>query len=299
MSAAERAGKFFLSCVEDERLLQEMQKLVEECLAEGVSEAEFVHRATRLLDELIDPATGRPYHDPEAIQELPYDERIKRDRDVSVLDSAARLKLIFRTQNALAQGVKQWLRDSRPDRLERYPAWRFVRQPGAKTKRTDHVLHEEDVRLITDMPYWLARNDPSFGGFNNPFPPFGYNSWMRVERVSRAEAEQLGLLQPGEPITIPPEMEALAQVVRGQTVDQSNSASIDSLPPDAQKRVKERCEEAGLTLEPSPDGKSLTARVNDASDDDAEVMLDIIDLVGEEEAKDVIDFLFSARAFNL
>lgn len=298
LTAQERAGKFFIACVEDERLLLELQKLVDECIDEGVSEAEFVHRASLLLGEITDPATGRPYYDPAGREGLTDEEHIAYDRDVTNLDSSARLKLLFRTQSEIAHGVQFWLECMEPRRLAMYPAWRFVRQPGARTKREDHVEHENDVRLITDYDYWLARNSPDFGGFNNPYPPFGYNSWMRVEPVPREEAEALGLIAPGEPVTVPPELEALLAVAWEHAIDQSNTASISSLPPEAQERIIQRCENAGLTLTPTPDGKSLTARLlmDEAEEDDADVLEQILDMLEEEE--NLFDSIFGANPYG-
>lgn len=83
-----------------------------------------------------------------------------------------------------------------------YPGWKFVRNPGAKTFRKDHVEHQGEVRLKTDFDYWLARNDPSFGGFNNPYPPFGFNSWMWTSPVSRAKCVRLGLVAEGEEVSL-------------------------------------------------------------------------------------------------
>lgn len=280
-----RAGKFFLACVEDERLLLAMHKLVDECMQEGVSEDEFIHRAFLMLGEIEDPATGRPYYDPAARQDMPYDERVAYDNDVKNIDARARLKLIFRTQSELAAGYATWQKALDPDNLRRFPAWRFVRQPGAKIKRPDHVEHENEVRLISDTAYWLARNSPDQGGFNNPFPPFGYNSWMRVERVSRKEAVKLGLLAKDEEPAPPPDADRWSL---RQAVEQANTASLDSLPPESVERIKERCRDAGLTLTTAENG-AYTAKPAPAkpapplpfSDDLEEELNDLMRMLGE------------------
>lgn len=247
-----RAGKFFLACVEDERLLLAMHKLVDDCMQAGVSEDEFIHRAFLMLGEITDPLTGRPYYDPaRRMAEMSYEERIAYDNSTSHIDARARLKLIFRTQSELAAGYAQWQKALESDNLRRFPAWRFVRQPGARIKRPDHVEHENEVRLISDTEYWLARNSPDQGGFNNPFPPFGYNSWMRVERVSCKEAVKLGLLAKDEEPTPPPDADRWSL---RQAVEQANTASLDTLPPESVERIKERCREAGITLTPAASG---------------------------------------------
>ena len=279
-----RAGKFFLACVEDERLLLDMHKLVDACMQEGVSEDEFIHRAFLMLGEITDPLTGRPYYDPaRQMEEMTPEERIAYDNSVTHLDSRARLKLIYRTQRELAAGYAQWQNALEPNNLRRFPAWRFVRQPGARTKRPDHVEHENEVRLISDTAYWLARNSPDQGGFNQPFPPFGYNSWMRVERVSRKEAIKLGLLAKDEEPTPPPDAHRWSL---RKIIEQANTASLDSLPPESVERIKTRCREAGLELLPADTG-GYTAKPAPAapfipfSDDLEEELNDLLRMLEE------------------
>ena len=144
-----------------------------------------------------------------------------------------------------------------PVRLQRYPGWRFVRQPGARIKRKDHVEHEDEVRLKTDYEFWMARNSPDQGGFNQPIPPFGYNSWMVVQEVSREECEALGLLAPGEPVRVPAEYarfgimptgSGAAGVSLGALLGNSAVASVRGLPDEAKQRIVERCAEAGAVV---------------------------------------------------
>ena len=55
------------------------------------------------------------------------------------------------------------------------------------------------MRLKTDYQFWAQEmNAKSLGGFEVPWPPYGFNSYMEQEDVSRAEAERLGLLKKGD-----------------------------------------------------------------------------------------------------
>lgn len=234
---AVRNNAFFSACVEDERVLAVLKGLVDEALAEGLSPAEFVRRALVMLEgiRLTPPEDG-------AAREV-FEESI------GVLYDPERLRLILRTQEQLASGYAAFCKAFERVHLLLNPGWRFERQPGAKTKREDHVKHEGAVRLKTDWQFWLARNDPSFGGFGNPYAPFGFNSWMRTFPVSREECERLGLLQPGETVTIPDE---LFDWNLPETLRRMGTASTLDLPKDAVDRIIDRCKEEGVQVEPVP-----------------------------------------------
>ncbi len=234
---AVRNNAFFSACVEDERVLAALKGLVDEALAEGLSPQEFVRRALVMLEgiRLTPPEDG-------AAREV-FEESI------GVLYDPERLRLILRTQEQLASGYAAFCKAFERVHLLLNPGWRFVRQPGAKTKREDHVKHEGAVRLKTDWQFWLARNDPSFGGFGNPYAPFGFNSWMRTFPVSREECEKLGLLKPGETVTIP---DALFDWNLPETLRRMGTASTAELPKDAVDRIIDRCKEEGVQVEPVP-----------------------------------------------
>lgn len=251
-----RRSRFFMAQVEDERLLDFFRGLCDEAIRGGISEAEFVHRAKLALAELDDP-DGKPYYDPQRYG-LTEQDRLKYDANVRHIDSTARLKLIFRTQWELAAGQQEWESTLDPDWLAMFPGWRFVRQPGAKIKRKDHASHEGDVRLVTDTAYWLARNSPDQGGFNNPFPPFGYNSWMHCEPVSREECEQLGLLKKGEKINVPPELERWKLPA---AVEQSGAVSLKSLSAEGKEHLQARAAREGMQLHDTQDGRTLSLPV--------------------------------------
>ncbi len=234
---AVRNNAFFSACVEDERVLAALKGLVDDALAEGLSPQEFVRRALVML---------------EGIRLTPPEDDAAREvfeESIGVLYDPERLRLILRTQEQLASGYAAFCKAFERVHLLLNPGWRFVRQPGAKTKREDHVKHEGAVRLKTDWQFWLARNDPSFGGFGNPYAPFGFNSWMRTFPVSREECEKLGLLKPGETVTIP---DALFDWNLPETLRRMGTASTLDLPKDAVDRIIDRCKEEGVEVEPVP-----------------------------------------------
>lgn len=203
LSAVACEDKFFSSKQENKRLLGRLYMLIkdylsgdQEVLPNGEtaikvgSAADFSNQALQWLqtEGLVSPdAEGPKYHN-----------------DVKNIGALARLKLIFKTNVRQSIGAAQWEASMKPANLKAWPAFRFIRMPGAKTKRLVHVINEDAVRLKTDFTFWADEmNAASLGGFEVPWPPFGFNSYMDQEPVSRAECERLGLLKPGEPLKRP------------------------------------------------------------------------------------------------
>lgn len=121
------------------------------------------------------------------------------DDRLSNIASAERLKLVFNTNIQQAQQLATWQRKvSNPTYINAYPAARFVRTPGATDPRPRHVAAEGQVRRWDDFEFWLYQNAADIGGFEVPWGPFGFNSYMLQEPVKRKEAERLGLVKPGE-----------------------------------------------------------------------------------------------------
>ena len=103
-------------------------------------------------------------------------------------------------QTQSAHDYTYWKQGMNPDVLDAFPAQRFIRERDVKTPRPVHQQNEGVVQLKSDLPFWLAMNDPAFGGFGVPYGPWGFNSGMGVEDEDRETAEGLGLLQPGQKV---------------------------------------------------------------------------------------------------
>lgn len=200
LSAQVRLGAFFSAQVESERYLLGLRAMVAGAMEEGVTEGEFLHRVRAWLQMEADELGLEAPSD--RLERMSPEEVQSYERDVRKPDSLARLRLIFRTQAEMCAGLTEWRRGMEPMQLRLFPAWRFIRRPGAKTFRADHVEHEDEIHLKADLAWWMARNDPEFGGFGNPWPPFGFNSWMWIVPVSRAECERLGVLRPGQKVDL-------------------------------------------------------------------------------------------------
>jgi hypothetical protein len=126
------------------------------------------------------------------------------DDNIKNIAGASRLKLIFNTNIEQAQTFANWQRIvTSPLLINQFPAARFMRRPGAKIKRPRHVANEREVRRLDDFAFWLFQNAPDIGGFDVPWGPFGFNSYMVQEFVPRAVAERLGLVGKDERVTPP------------------------------------------------------------------------------------------------
>lgn len=236
VDAAVRATSFFSACVEDERVLRGLQGMVQAAMEEGMSMQEFVTEALNMLDFIR--------------LEAPEGEKEKKvfKYSIDTLYSPERLRLIYRTQEQLAHGYAAFCEAYEKDWLDEFPAWEFVRQPGAKEdqKRPDHVAHEGDIRLKTDLQYWLDRNSFDQGGFGNPYGPWGYNSWMRTYDVDRETCELLGLLKPGERVKPPKE---LANWNLPGLLQQLGTAGMAELDAEQADSIAERCKEVGVPVQ--------------------------------------------------
>lgn len=233
---AVRASSFFSACVEDERVLGALQEMVQRAMEQGMGMAEFVRQTLHMLED---------------IRLTPPEDEAEKEKfkySIDTLYSAERLRLIYRTQEQLANGYAAFCEAYEPDWLDMFPAWQFVRVPGAREdqKRPDHVAHEGEIRLKTDLQFWLDRNSFDQGGFGNPHGPWGYNSWMETFDVDRETCEMLGLLEKGERVRPPME---LANWNLPNVLQQIGTASVAGLDAVAVERVQERCREVGVPVQ--------------------------------------------------
>jgi hypothetical protein len=141
------------------------------------------------------------------------------------IGESMRMELFQRVPQEVAQGAGEFVRQNESvEELEEYPALKLVRgyarrvprgsteKPGDDNWETrweaagGELVNGEMVALKSD-PVWQALGDGE-GGYDdtlgNPFPPFGFNSGMVVESVSRKEAIELGLMEEGDEVNAAP-----------------------------------------------------------------------------------------------
>lgn len=117
--------------------------------------------------------------------------------------SRTRLGLIYDMQLRMAQGFAQRKMDLDADVLDAFPAQELVREEDRKMPRDwesrwtaagGELIDGRMVALKTD-PIWTK-----ISRFGTPWPPFDFGSGMGLNDISRDEAEQLGLIEPGAPV---------------------------------------------------------------------------------------------------
>lgn len=124
--------------------------------------------------------------------------------DVQRLGSMSRLRLIFDTNVRQAYGYGQWKQGMTPEALKAFPAARLVRRRGVAEARPRHAANIGEVRPKTDLYWWASyQNSPEIGGFGVPWGPYGFNSGVDQQNVSREEAEALGVPLPPPPDDLP------------------------------------------------------------------------------------------------
>lgn len=258
LSAVAHEDKFFSSKQENKRLLGRLYMLIKDYLS-GETEtlpngetvikvggaADFSNQALQWLqtEGLVPPdAEGTKYHN-----------------DVKNIGALARLKLIFKTNVRQSIGAAQWEASMKPTNLKAWPAFRFIRFPGAKTKRLVHIINEDAVRLKTDFTFWADEmNAASLGGFEVPWPPFGFNSYMDQEPVSRAECEKIGLLTPGQPLKRPDATKYGIDLI--ERYGYGKKASTAKLPEELKARLKKVYEDRWGVKQDKPDEVVFPAR---------------------------------------
>jgi hypothetical protein len=185
--AALRERAFFSSQIESLRVLQRARSGIadflqssRETLPNGQtalksgSRAQFVDSMkTFLAKEGIDRTTG----------------------GLTDITSDPRLGLIFDTQVRQANDYGYWREGQDADVLDAFPAQRFIRVQDVKDPRDAHTQYEDQVYLKND-PIWTRINED----FGVPWGPWGWGCGHDVEDVSREEAEELGLLSPGQEV---------------------------------------------------------------------------------------------------
>jgi hypothetical protein len=117
--------------------------------------------------------------------------------------SRTRLGLIFDMQLRMAQGFAQRKMDLDSDVLDAFPAQELVREEDRKMPRDWESRWTAAGGELTDGRMVALKTDPvwtKISRFGTPWPPFDFGSGMGLNDISRDEAEQLGLIEPGAPV---------------------------------------------------------------------------------------------------
>jgi hypothetical protein len=152
-------------------------------------------------------------------------------KDITDIRSVARLRLIFDTNVRQAYGYGQWKQGMKPAVLKAFPAARLIRERGVKEPRPRHQNNLGEVRLKTDPRWAEFHNATEIGGFGVPWGPYGFQSGVTQEDVSRRDARKLGL----EIIDVESEVRDMPD----KSINEGLSASVAKMQPDVKAKLLE------------------------------------------------------------
>lgn len=180
-----------------------------------------------------------------------------KDQKITNVISNARLALVFNTNTEMAQEFAYWKeRVGNPTYINKFPAAEFVRRPGGNPKqfRQRHVANDGVIARWDDLSFWLSMNQADDGGFQVPWGPWGYNSYMRQRPVSRKKAIALGLVRRNE-IVRPPDVRQYGVTFGDQFIG-DHEPDMNDVPDEiqlqARKRIVERLGPGALNADGNP-----------------------------------------------
>lgn len=170
-------------------------------------------------------------------------------KDVKDLRSMARLHLIFDTNVRQAYGFGQWKQGMRPDVLAAFPAARLIRTVGVREPRPRHQANIGAVMLKTDRRWAEFHNARDIGGFGVPWGPYGFNSGVTQEDVSRGEAESLGL--------------PVSQIPEPPGFNEGLESSVKGMDPEIKRKLLEELRGGPKPTDPAEAGRQAAARARE------------------------------------
>lgn len=136
------------------------------------------------------------------LDQVGYQPDPEDEGTVADLRAERRLNLILDTNRGLAQGYGSFVQGNDPDVLLAFPAQELFRAIEAKEPRDWPARWAAAGGVIQPDGSFLARKDSAvwtrISRFGVPYPPFDFNSGMRVRDVSRRRAVAAGVLNPGD-----------------------------------------------------------------------------------------------------
>lgn len=186
---------------------------------------DFLDRAGRLVTQIIEGSGGSRAEAGLPAMDLPQARAALKDFLASIdwqpaagdegtikdLRTDQRLDLILKTNTDMANGYGQWVQGQDPRVINAWPAQELVRRIDRVEKRNWYErwraaggtiyrgkppgqplvqgVSEGRCIALKDDPIWEA-----ISVFGQPYPPFDFNSGIRLRDVSRREAIELGVI---------------------------------------------------------------------------------------------------------
>ena len=240
----------FSAKVENMKALQKINDVITE-VVRGISQSDEALRGQKPLQKSVADAK---FEIRKTFRELGVE--VKDSGDVGTMkdfQSDQRINLIVSTQEQMARGYGNFIAGQDEDILDIWPCQELVRVVDAQIERdwparwklVGGQMYDGRMIALKNSDIWDRLGDPAIfkDGLGNPYPPFAFNSGMRVEDVSRDEAEELGVIAKGTPPPSP----------RTRDIKEDAGASLDGF--DEELRLA-LANEPGFAL----DGGILTLR---------------------------------------
>ena len=194
LPVALRDSAFFSSKVEDARILQEAHDTV----------AQIIKPEGRLPGDYMDMSTAR-LNIRNVLAAVGYAPEPGKAGSIEDLSSDPRLNLIVKMQVAMARGRGQWMATQDNDILDEFPCYELYRAEDrieprdweARWEAAGGEFYGPEERMIARKNSTIWTRISRFG---TPWPPFDFNSGMDVQDVDREEAEDLGVIKPGQTV---------------------------------------------------------------------------------------------------
>jgi hypothetical protein len=184
MPLALRERAFFTSTVENLRAVAEAQNKIRDALTlagDGrMNRANFVSEMRQLLHA------------------APGDSD-----DLTDITSVRRLRLIYDHNMESAREYAAWTAGQEPALLDAYPAQELFRAEERENPRDWEKRWLDAGGKFYSGRMIALKGDPiweKISRFGTPWPPFDFNSGMDIDDIDREEAEEIGLLNPGQTI---------------------------------------------------------------------------------------------------
>lgn len=185
----------------------------------GVTQAEFLQEALDSVKAIVSGGSDRATQRlglKQLLDRLGYQPETGTEGGLQDLSSDKRLNLILDTNAAQARGYGTHVAKQSPTILRLRPAQELYRVGPMPRMPRDWAAKWDAARAATqaegatpassgrlvarkDHPIWsLSIDEGGFNRFGTPYPPYDFNSGMRVRDVTREDALALGVIQGDE-----------------------------------------------------------------------------------------------------
>lgn len=191
---AVRERAFFSAQVENVRLLSSMQEQLKTLLDGSRNLAGVITDRTKFVKDMSAMAID--------LGLMPKNPALRGT--IQDITSQPRLELIADMQVDSAYGFADYKAGQDQDALDAYPAQELIRVEDRTEPRPWLEIWDAAGGTLFDGRMIAMKTDAiweKISRFSTPWPPFDFNSGMGLQDVDALEAQELGLMQPGQQVT--------------------------------------------------------------------------------------------------